>query len=110
MLVEWEGWADSAEFRTLLEAGVRALVEHRGSRWLADCRRQKALKPADQDWGDKVWLPLVVASGLKRFAIVLPESQLATINLQDRENTMRGMGLQVEYFHTVEEARSWLAS
>jgi hypothetical protein len=109
VLVEWEGWADSAEFKTLLDAGVRALVEHRGSRWLADCRRQRALSPADQEWGDQVWLPQAVASGLKWFAVVLPKSQLATINLQDREATLRQMGLEVGYFTTVEEARAWLA-
>jgi len=108
VLVEWEGWADSTEFKTLLGAGMRALVDHGGSNWLADCRRQRTLKPADQDWGDKVWLPRVVAAGLKRFAVVLPTSQLATMNLQDREDTMRRMGLNVGYFATVEAARNWL--
>jgi hypothetical protein len=109
VLVEWEGWADSTEFTTLLDAGVRALTEHSGSRWLADCRRQRVLKPADQDWGDRVWLPRAVAAGLRRFAVVLPASGLATMNIKDREATMRSKGLDVGYFATVPEAREWLA-
>jgi hypothetical protein len=109
VLVEWEGWADSTEFTTLLNAGVQALTDHHGSRWLADCRRQRVLKPADQEWGDKVWLPRAVAAGLKRFAIVLPNSGLAAMNLKDRENTLRQTGLDVGYFAAVEEARVWLA-
>jgi hypothetical protein len=107
--VEWEGWADSTEFTTLLNAGVQALTDHHGSRWLADCRRQRVLKPADQEWGDKVWLPRAVAAGLKRFAVVLPTSGLAAMNLKDHENTLRKTGLDVGYFATVEDARQWLA-
>ena len=61
VLVEWEGWADSAEFAALLDAEVRALSEHRGSRLLADCRRQKVLRPDDQERADKEWLPRALA-------------------------------------------------
>src|ERR1700674_1479259 len=84
VLVEWEGWASGAEFMALLDAGIKALEDHRGSRWLADCRRQKVLNPADQDRADRDWLPRVVTAGLKQFAIVLPTSVLATMNLQER--------------------------
>jgi hypothetical protein len=110
VLVEWEGWADTKEFTTLLTAGVQALTDHHGSRWLADCRRQRVLKPSDQEWGDTVWLPQALAAGLKRFAVVLPSSILATMNLKDKEGIMRTQGLDVEYFATVEEAREWLAA
>jgi hypothetical protein len=109
VLVEWEGWADSDEFKTLLEAGLRALSAHSGSRWLADCRRQRTLKLADQEWGDRVWLPRAVAAGLKRFAVVLPTSSVATFNLEDRAGLFRENRLEVAYFATVKEARRWLA-
>jgi hypothetical protein len=36
VMVEWEGWADPAEFAALLDAEVRALIKHNGSRLLAD--------------------------------------------------------------------------
>ena len=84
VFVEWEGWADSAEFAALLDAEIRALGEHRGSRLLADCRRQRVLNPDDQDRADKEWVPRAPAAGLKRFAIVLPTSVLAAMNVQDR--------------------------
>ena len=53
VLVEWEGWADSAEFAALLDAEVRALSEHRTSRLMADCRRKKVLRPEDQERADR---------------------------------------------------------
>jgi len=106
---KWEGWADTDEFASILNGGVQALADHHGTLWLADCRRQRVLKPSDQEWGDTVWLPSAVAAGLKRFAVVLPESGLATMNLKVREERWRAKGLEVGYFATVSEARDWLA-
>lgn len=109
VLVEWEGWANSTEFAAMLEAGVRALTDHRGSRWLADCRRQKVLRLADQDWADREWLPKALAAGLKKFAVVLPDSGLAGMNLKERLARVADAKLGVGYFATVEQAREWLA-
>ncbi|HEV2029283.1 MAG TPA: STAS/SEC14 domain-containing protein [Candidatus Dormibacteraeota bacterium] len=108
VLVEWEGWADSEEFAALLDAEVRALIEHRGSRLLADCRRQKVLRPDDQERADKEWLPRALAAGLKRFAIVLPTSVLAAMNVQDRLGKVPSATLDIAYFEGVDEARAWL--
>jgi hypothetical protein len=90
VMVEWEGWADSAEFAALLDAEVRALIKHSGSRLLADCRRQKVLSPVEQDRADREWLPKALDAGLKRFAIILPTSVVAAINLQDRLKKIPG--------------------
>ena len=108
VLVEWEGWADSVEFAALLDAEVRALSEHRASRLLADCRRQKVLRPDDQERADKEWLPRALAAGLKRFAIVLPTSVLAAMNVRDRLGKVPTATLDIAYFEGVDEARAWL--
>lgn len=107
VLVEWEGWADSAEFGALLEAEVSALKEHRGSRLLADCRRQKVLRLDDQ-LADTEWLPRAVGAGLKRFAIVLPKSGLAATNIRDRLDKAAKATLEIAYFEGLDEARAWL--
>src|SRR6202171_4074034 len=83
VLVEWEGWADSTEFKELLDAEIRALQQHRGSRVLADCRQQKVINPADQERANREWLPRALVAGLKRFAVVLPKSGLAEMNIRD---------------------------
>jgi hypothetical protein len=108
VLVEWEGWSDSEEFAALLDAEIQALTRHRGSRLLADCRHQKVLSPADQD-KDRQWLPRAVAAGLKRFAIVLPTSGLATMNIKDRLAMVPQTTLEIAYFDGVDEAKAWLA-
>ncbi|MEA2634550.1 MAG: hypothetical protein QOH92_1317 [Chloroflexota bacterium] len=107
VLVEWEGWADSTEFGALLEAEVSALKEHRGSRLLADCRRQKVLRPDDQR-ADTEWLPRAIGAGLKRLAIVLPKSGLAATNIRDRFDNAAKATLEIAYFQGLDEARAWL--
>jgi hypothetical protein len=108
VLVVWEGWANGEEFEALLNAEVEALSRQRGSRLLADCRRQRVLSPIEQDRADREWLPRALAAGLKRFAIVLPTSALAAMNLQDRLRKVPNAALDVAYFDGVEEARAWI--
>jgi hypothetical protein len=110
VLVEWDGWANSAEFAALLDAELRALEQHKGSRILADCRRQKVLNPKDQERANREWLPRALKIGLKRFAIVVPASVVADMNLRDSLEKAAGAGLEVEYFAYVEEARDWVVA
>src|ERR1700686_5127246 len=84
VLVEWKGWANATEFSELLDAEIAALRKHRGSRMLADCRRQKGLSAVDQDRANENWLPRALVAGLKRFAVVLPSSGLAAADLNER--------------------------
>jgi hypothetical protein len=107
VFVEWEGWANSAEFTALLDAEIRALNEHRGSRILADCRRQRVLRLEDQQ-RDREWLPRALAAGLKRLAIVLPTSGLAATNVRERLEKPDSAILDIAYFEKVDEARAWL--
>ena len=106
VLVEWDGWANTEEFKALLDAEVKALREHQCSCLLADCRRQRILNLADQERANREWLPQVLEAGLKRFAIVLPESDIAAGHLRERLSDVRGM--EIGYFATVEESRAWL--
>jgi hypothetical protein len=110
VLVEWDGWANSAEFAALLDAEIQALEQHRSTRLLADCRRQKVLHPDDQDRANREWLPRALKAGLKRFAIVVPASVVAEMNIRDSLEKASGAALQVGYFAMVEEARVWVAS
>ena len=107
VLVEWEGWANSAEFAQLLEAEILALKQHRCSRLLADCRLQRVLNPADQDRANREWLPKAISVGLKRFAVVVPESRLAEMNLKASLEVVPN--LEVGFFAPPAEAREWLA-
>ena len=106
VLVTWDGWANASEFKSLLDAEVKALLDHGGTCLLADCTRQRVLNLTDQERANREWLPQVVAAGLKRFAIVLPQSETAAAHLRERLGSVTEM--EIAYFATVAEARAWL--
>ena len=106
--IEWQSWANTKEFMAALDAGHRALLERRSSRWLADCRGMKAIQQADQDWLDQVWFPRMLAAGLKRMAVVMPRSVLASVNVRQILDRVPDTSLSTAYFATVEEAVPWL--
>lgn len=99
--LEPQAWADTTEAQAVLDAIIRALKAHHGSRWLLDGRNMKAMKRADQDWITRSWLPRAAAAGLKLAAIVQPMSQAAKLP----EN-----GIDLRFFPTVEMAAKWLTS
>jgi hypothetical protein len=109
VVVEWDGWANTAEFAALLDAEVKALKDHGGSRLLADCRRQRVLNPADQERADREWVPRVLEAGLRRFAIVLPVSDVAEAHLRERLGKVPQTAMKIDYFASTEEAKEWLA-
>jgi hypothetical protein len=108
--IEWQGWADPAEFAAALEAGLGALIEHRGSRWLADCRDMKTIQQSDQEWLDTSWFPRVITAGLRRMAVVIPKSGLAMTNLEDIMRKVPADKIDVEFFATVAEAEKWISA
>jgi hypothetical protein len=105
---EAQSWADPSEMAAVLEAGLQALTEHGGSRWLADGRSMKVVKQSDQDWIVQEFFPRALAAGLKRIALVIPESGLAMTTLDQLVHRLPASNLEVAFFPTVDEARSWL--
>jgi hypothetical protein len=105
--LESQGWADTGEAQAALDAVIRALRAHRGSRCLVDGRKMKVIKQADQEWITGNWLPRALAAGLRLTAIVQPASGLATMNIDDMARVSdTEMGFR--YFSTVERAAQWL--
>jgi len=109
VLVEWLGWASSAEYVALLEAGLRALKVHRGQRWIADGRSKRAIIKADQEWANQDWFPRAHTAGLRRFAVVNAHSQVARLNSDEILSRVDIRGLEAASFETLEEARRWIS-
>lgn len=106
--IEWQGWAKPAEFRAANNALVQVIQDHRSTRILGDSRQIKVIQQSDQEWVNRDWFPRILAAGLERMAMVLPESGLAKMNIDDMVGRVAGQ-LEVAYFPTLGEARKWLA-
>jgi hypothetical protein len=105
---EWKGFASGDEYRQALEAGLALLAQHRTSRWCADLREFKTATADDQRWTDTEWFPRAVKAGMRRLAVVLPESVIAQLAVQ-RQVTQVG-DVESRFFASVPEAKAWLAA
>jgi hypothetical protein len=95
----------TSESQDVLDAIIRALRAHHGSRWLLDGRKMKVIKQADQDWITRNWLPRAAAAGLRVAAIVTPISAVAMTNIDDVTRVSEN-GIDVRFVSTVEKGEA----
>lgn len=109
VFTEWKGFANSAEFRVALMRALDAIRDHRGVVYLSDTRKVKVVVHKDQDWVNQVWIPLLAATGVKRFALVTAGSGLGKATVEDVIERVDNKGLLMRHFDSLSAARSWLA-
>lgn len=86
LIVAWYGFANSEEFRSLMDRGL-ALYEAEAQHnqplgWLADTRKLSAIRTADQEWLAKSWNPRAYQAGIRHVSFVVPESVVGQITVQ----------------------------
>jgi hypothetical protein len=107
LYAEWKGFATSAEFRSALLTGVRAIREHDVVGYVSDARKARVVVPEDEQWSREVWLPRAVAAGLKRMAIVTASAGLGKMAYDDAATAMDSHGLSMRTFNSVATATTW---
>lgn len=95
-------------FRHVLSTGLAALREHRGTKWLSDDRDAGAIPEEDVKWSQSDWIPPMIESGWKAWAIVAPHSAAGRLNLQRHASDLHARGIEARLFESAEEALDWL--
>jgi hypothetical protein len=106
---EWKSFANSDEFRAALMRAIDAIKDRHAIAYLSDTRKVKVIVHGDQNWVNEVWVPLLIAAGVRRFALVKAESGLGKLNVEDVINMVDNRGLLMRGFNSVQNARMWLA-
>lgn len=96
------------DFRNVLNMGIDALAEHHASKWLSDDRENSALSNEDTKWSKEDWFPRAVEAGWKYWALVVPQSILARINMKEFVDSYLDQGLRITVFSNPENAIKWI--
>lgn len=91
-----------------LNVGVDLLREHSAVKWLSDNREIEGHSHEETEWINANWLPNAVDAGWKYWALVVPHSQMARINMSEFVNSFYNMGVRVMVFVNPDEAMTWL--
>ena len=97
-------------FRELLMKGAEVLKANGATKWVSDDRKNGPLSGEDKAWADTRWQPLVIRSGWKTWAIVLPEKIVGQMTIRRiiRESAL--LNLEVKLFTSPDEALSWIVT
>ncbi len=115
IIISWHGFANSAQFRFLMNHGLELYaaeaVRTQPLGWLADTRGLSAVKLADQDWLKDDWNHRAAAAGIRHVGFVVPESVFGQITVQNYSTN----AANATQYHivplqhrTVAEAKAWL--
>jgi hypothetical protein len=99
---------DTEHLREVLYSGLDLLTKHGTCKWLSDNRFMNPHAEEDAEWITNDWLPKVLAAGWKYWALVVPVSWHAKVNMVDYVNTFHEMGVRVMVFSDPDEAMAWL--
>ena len=107
LYAEWKGFATSAEFRSALLVGLRAIRERHVRGYVSDARKAKVVTAEDQIWVREVWLPGAVAAGLQRMAMVPPAAGLGNSIVEQVVKDVDQHGISMRNFDSFATATMW---
>jgi hypothetical protein len=102
-----EGFRQQRRIRASLLKGIQAIKEHGAVAYVTDTRKVKVIVQEDQRWIEETWLPLAIAAGLKRIAVVTAAQGLGKLTVEDVVGLVDDQGLQSRTFATMAEAMKW---
>jgi len=104
---EWKAFANSGEFRASTTKILDAIRARSADSLVSDNRRLEGVADQDQLWLRDTWVPLAVASGLKRIAVVVPHHGLGKIASEEILGRIEMAVFATRAFTTVSEATEW---
>jgi hypothetical protein len=106
--LEWKGFVHGEKGRTGLNMGLDFFKTKATDRWLADTRQLKVVPEEDLKWINEDWFPRAIAAGVRRMALVVPESVLAKMSIRRLMSKVKDEDIETAYFGSVEDAKTWL--
>jgi hypothetical protein len=106
LTVVWKREASSAQLRVVLEKVIELIRQHEIHKVLGDDTALPQIKPEDQTWIARDWMPRAVAAGLRLAANKSPEAYFGRLAVETIKASQSL--LAIRSFEHFEEARRWL--
>jgi hypothetical protein len=106
--LEWKGFANSAEFRVGVMKALKAIRDKHAASMVSDTRKLEVIANEDQLWIRDTWVPLAVAAGLKRSAVVMATRGLGKLTVEEVLRQVGDRAFVTRTFDSLVEAMSWV--
>jgi len=108
VVMEWNDYATSREFREGTELMLDLLIKHNCSRVLADIQDMTIIGLEDKIWMENDFLPRAIRQGFKSIAIITPKAYFNKVAVEDISYKIDKKKLTLHFFDNLEEGKQWL--
>ena len=108
VVMEWNGYATSAQFREGTELMLNTLIKHNCANVLADIHTMTLIGTEDQQWLQSNFIPRAVQFGFKKIAIIEPTSYFNKVAVESVSYKVDKKNLVISFFNNKEEAQEWI--
>lgn len=95
-------------FRTVMNAGLAFLEQHKVGKWLSDDRLNGDFTPEDIEFALADWGPRAAAAGWKYWALVVPESLAGRESMSSIIMAFAQLGVRMMVFTDLDKAKAWV--
>ena len=106
---EWKGFCNSSQFRDGTLKILAAIRDRHSASLVSDNRRLEGVIDQDQLWLRDTWVPVAVAAGLRRIAVLVAHQGLGKIASQEIIGRFGETAFVTRMFESEHEAQSWAA-
>lgn len=108
VVMEWDGYANSRQFREGTERMLVTLKQFKASRVLGDIANMVLIGMEDQQWLEQDFLPRAIGAGFKSIAMVRPSSYFNKVAVESVSYKVDKEKLNIQFFDNREDAENWL--
>lgn len=108
VVMKWEGYSTSHQFREGTELMLNTLVKHKTSKVLADVKDMTLIGMEDQKWLETTFLPRAIKFGFKYIALVRPDSYFNKVAVESISYKVDKEKITIKIFDNLEEAKAYL--
>jgi len=109
VVMEWDGYATSKQFKEGTELMLNTLIRHQCSKVLADIKDMKIIAMEDQQWLNEDFLPRATKFGFEAIAIIKPDFYFNKVAVETISYKADKDKLTINFFDNTEEAKEWLS-
>ncbi|GBF52023.1 methyl-accepting chemotaxis protein signaling domain protein [Leptospira ryugenii] len=105
--VVWKPDYSDDAYQNILNKALEIIKQHNVSKWLADTRKIGLVSKQGQEWVNQEWFPIASNSSLRKMAVIVPDSALSAISIED--TTLSTGNVTLKSVPSMEAALQWLA-
>ena len=106
---EFKSFANSSELRTGTTQILEAIRDRKASALISDNRRLEGVTDLDQLWLRDSWVPLAVAAGIQRIAVVVAPRGLGKVATEAIIRKFGKTAFETRTFEALDDAIKWVS-